>query len=117
MSRRELVEDVRFRVEDLKDMGREDGETYCKVDDPESIRPDSEKFQNEYDSYTDDKVTVLTYYYRNRDTKTIWCIETTENQIIREAYDTGLSLLLLPEVDGFICLARLIQQVRLPWGS
>ena len=92
LSRRELVEDVRFRVEDLKDMGREDGETYCKVDDPESIRPDSEKFQNEYDSYTDDKVTVLTYYYRNRDTKTIWCIETTENQIIREAYDTGLSL-------------------------
>ena len=92
LTRRELVEDVRYRVEDLKDMGRSDGETYCKVDNPEDIQPDSEKFQNDYDSYTDDKVTVLTYYYRNRDTKTIWCIEATENQIIREAYDTGLSL-------------------------
>ena len=92
LTRRGLVEDVRFRVEELKDMGREDGKTYCKVNDPDSILPDSEKFQNDYDSYTDDKVTVLTYYYRNRDTKTIWCIEATEKQIIREAYDTGLSL-------------------------
>lgn len=92
LSRRELVEDVKWRIEDLKEMGREDGEAYCKVSDPEDIQPDSEKFQNEYDSYTDDKVTVLTYYFRNRETKTIWCIETTEKQIIREAYDTELSL-------------------------
>lgn len=92
LSRRELVEDVKWRIEDLKEMGREDGETYTKVSDPEDIQPDSEKFQNEYDSYTDDKVTVLTYYFRNRETKTIWCIETTEKQIIREAYDTELSL-------------------------
>jgi len=90
--RRELVEDVRWKVEDLKDMGREDGEIYCKVEDPDSIMPDSDKFQNEYDSYTDDKVTVLTYYFRNRETKTIWCMECTEKEVIREAYDTGLSL-------------------------
>ena len=92
LSRRELVEDVKWRIEDLKEMSREDGETYTKVSDPEDIQPDSEKFQNEYDSYTDDKVTVLTYYFRNRETKSIWCIETTEKQIIREAYDTELSL-------------------------
>lgn len=92
IARRELVEDVRWRIEDLKEMGREDGETYCKVENPDDIRPDSEKFQNEYDSYTDDKVTVLTYYFRNRETGTIWCIETTEKQIIREAYDTELTL-------------------------
>lgn len=92
ITRRELVEDVKWRVEELKDMGRADGETYCKVEDPEDITADSEKFQNDCDSYTDDKVTVITYYFRNRETKTIWCIETTEKQIIREAYDTGLSL-------------------------
>lgn len=92
IARRELVEDVRWRIEDLKEMGREDGETYCKVENPDDIRPDSEKFPNEYDSYTDDKVTVLTYYFRNRETGTIWCIETTEKQIIREAYDTELTL-------------------------
>jgi hypothetical protein len=37
-------------------------------------------------------VTVLTYYFKNRETGTIWCIETTEKQIIREAYDTELTL-------------------------
>lgn len=92
IARRELVEDVKWRIEDLKEMGREDKETYTKVQNPEDIQPDSEKFQNEYDSYTDDKVTVLTYYFKNRETNTIWAIETTEKQIIREAYDTELSL-------------------------
>ena len=92
ITRRELVEDVKWKIDDLKEMGKEDGETYTKVSDPEDIQPDSEKFQNEYDSYTDDKVTVLTYYFKNRETGTIWCMETTEKQIIREAYDTELSL-------------------------
>ena len=92
IARRELVDDVKWKIEDLKEMGREDKETYTKVQNPEDIQPDSEKFQNEYDSYTDDKVTVLTYYFKNRETNTIWAIETTEKQIIREAYDTELSL-------------------------
>lgn len=92
IARRELVDDVKWKIEDLKEMGREDKETYTKVQNPDDIQPDSEKFQNEYDSYTDDKVTVLTYYFKNRETNTIWAIETTEKQIIREAYDTELSL-------------------------
>lgn len=91
ISKRELVEDVQWRIEDLKEMGREEGETYTKAN-PDEIMPDSEKFQNDYDSFTDDKVTVLTYYFRNRETGTIWAIEATEKQIIREAYDTGYSL-------------------------
>ena len=91
ISKRELVEDVQWRIEDLKEMGREDGETYTKAK-PDEIMADSEKFQNDYDSFTDDKVTVLTYYFRNRETGTIWAIEATEKQIIREAYDTGYSL-------------------------
>ena len=90
--RRDMVEDVKWRVEDLKEMGREEGEVYCKISDPDEITADSEKFQNEYDSYTDDKVTVLTYYFRNRETNTIWCMECTEKHVIREAYDTGYSL-------------------------
>lgn len=86
ISRRELVDDVRYRAEQLKEAGM------CKIEDVESIAADSEKWQNRYDSYTDDKVTVLTYLYRNRDTKTIWCVESTEKGIIREAYDTGYSM-------------------------
>ena len=92
LARRELVEDLQWHVEDLKEMGREDKQTYTKVANVDDIQPDSEKFQNKYDSYTDDKVTVLTYYFKNRETGTIWCIETTEKQIIREAYDTELTL-------------------------
>ena len=86
LPRRELVDDVRYRAEQLK----EDG--LCKLEDVNSITADSEKYQNKYDSYTDDKVTVLTYYFRNRETKTIWCIEATEKGIIREAYDTEYTL-------------------------
>lgn len=86
ISRRELVEDVRWRSENMKEAG------LCKIDDVDSIKPDSEKFQNKYDAYTDDKVTVLTYYFRNRETKTIWCMESTESGLIREAYDTEYTL-------------------------
>lgn len=86
ISRRELVEDVRYKAEEYKEEG------LCNLDDIDSIEADDEKFQNKYDSYTDDKVTVLTYYFRNRDTGTIWCIESTQKGIIREAYDTGYTL-------------------------
>ena len=86
ISRRELVDDVRYKVETNHEHG------LCKIADPDEIQADSEKFQNQYDSYTDDKVTVLTYYFRNRDTGTIWCIESTEKGIIRDAYDTEYTL-------------------------
>ena len=82
IEKREIVEEVRYRAGELKKAGM------SGIDDPDSITADSEKFQNKFDSYTDDKVTVLTYYYRNRDTGTIWCVEATEKGIIREAYDT-----------------------------
>lgn len=92
LSRRDMVEDVKWHVEDLKEWGKEDGEVYTRIADPDAIQPDSEVFQNDYDSYTDDRVTVLTYYYRNRETKTIWCMEVTEKEVIREPYDTELKL-------------------------
>lgn len=62
------------------------------MEDIEAILPDSEKFNNEYDSKTDDKVTVITYYFHNRETGTIWCIECCETGIIRDAYDTEYKL-------------------------
>lgn len=83
LSRRSLVEDVKWRAKGYK----EDG--ICGMEDLDRITPDSEKFTNKYDSYTDDKVTVLTYLYRNRETGTIWCVESIEKGILRKAYDTG----------------------------
>lgn len=86
ISRRELVADVQARAEQLK----EDGET--EIADPESIKADSEKWQNRYDEYTDDKVTVLTYFFKNRDTKTIWHMEVIEAGVLRKAHDIEYKL-------------------------
>lgn len=84
--RREIVDEVKYKAEQYKKAG------FCKIEDLDSIKPDTEKFQNKYDSYTDDKVTVITYYFRNRETKTIWCIEATEQGVLRKAYDTEYTL-------------------------
>lgn len=84
--RRELVDDVRYKME----TAREDSEEGAVTDDVETIQPDSEKFQNKYDSYTDDKVTVLTYYFRNRETETIWVAEATEQGLVSKPHDTGM---------------------------
>lgn len=86
LSRRAMVDDVRWYAEDMKQAGQ------CKLENVYDIKADSEKWQNKYDSFTDDKVTVLTYLFKNRDTGTIWCIEATETGIIREAYDTEYTL-------------------------
>ena len=86
LSRRALVEDVKWKAGGY----RKDG--VCGLESPEQVSADSEKFANKYDSYTDDKVTVLTYLYRNRETGTIWCIESIEKGILRKAYDTGYKL-------------------------
>lgn len=85
LSRRELVDDVKYRAEKYQEAG------VCEMN-PEEITPDSEKFCNRYDSYTDDKVTVLTYMYRDRESGTIYCVESVEKGIIRKAYDTGYKL-------------------------
>lgn len=84
--RREQVEEVRHRAGKL----HEDGE--CDISDPESIHADSEKFQTKYDAYCSDKVSVLCYFYRNRDTGTIWCAEACDAGMLRKAYDTGYKL-------------------------
>lgn len=84
--RREMVDEVQYRAEQYKEAG------LCDIEDIESIKPDSDKFNNKYDNYADDKVTVVTYYFKNRDTGTIWCIEATEQGILREAYDTEYTL-------------------------
>ena len=86
LSRRELVEQTRYRGQMYQEAG------VFGTDSLEAITADSEKFQNRYDSFTDDKVTVLTYLYRNRDTGTVWCCEATEKGILRTAYDTGYRL-------------------------
>ena len=84
--KREMVEDVKYRAEKYK----EDGE--FGMESVDAIEADSEKFNSRYDSYTDDKVTVITYLYRDRESGTIWSCEATEKGILRKAYNTGYRL-------------------------
>lgn len=84
--RREMVEDVRYKAEQNKKDDRTD------IEDPKSIKADTEKFQNRYDSYTDDKVTVVMYFYRNRETGTIWYAEVTEAGFLTLPQDTECKL-------------------------
>lgn len=84
--RRETVEDVRWRAEKLRESGD------CELENEEDIKADTDKFQTKYDSYTDDKVTVLTYYYRDRESGNIWCAEALEAGLLRKPYDTGYTL-------------------------
>lgn len=84
--RRETLEDVRWRAEKLM----EDGS--CELESIAEIKADTEKFQTKYDSYTDDKVTVLTYYYRNRESGNIWCAEAVDAGLLRKPYDTGYKM-------------------------
>ena len=84
--RREALEDVRWRAEKLMEGGE------SEVTDVESIKADSEKFQTRYDSYTDDKVTVLSYFYRDRESGDIWCAEAVAEQLLQKPYNTGYRL-------------------------
>lgn len=84
--RREPVDEVRYKAQKNKDAGKSD------IDDADAIKADAEKHQNRYDSYTDDKVTVIMYFYRNRDTGTIWYAEVTEAGFLITPRDTGYSL-------------------------
>lgn len=86
IAKREIVEDVQYRAEQNKKDGNTD------IESPQDIRPDDEKFQNKYDSYTDDKVTVLMYFYKDRKTGNVWCAEATEAGLLRTPYDTGCKL-------------------------
>lgn len=84
--KREMVEDARYKAESYKENG------VFGMESVDAIEADSEKFANRYDSYTNDKVTVITYLWRNRETGTIWSCEATEKGILRKAYDTNYKL-------------------------
>lgn len=55
-----------------------------------AIRPDQADFQSRFDSYTDDKVTVLTHFWRDPESGRIWMSESTETVLLKQPTDTGL---------------------------
>lgn len=79
----------RVTVDEAKDIAEENG---VSEDVYEAIQPDQESYYNKHDSMTDDKVTMLTYLYRDKETKTIWKYLCTQTVELQEPTDTDLKL-------------------------
>lgn len=80
IEKREMVDEVRERA-------KENG-----VADWEAISPDTDNKLTDSPFITDDKATVLLRLWRNKETGTIWAIETTKDSVVRKPWDTGLKL-------------------------
>lgn len=77
----------RMMVDEAQKLARDSGSV-----DWESIGPDHEDYPNRHDAMTDDKVTVLTYLYRDDQTGTIWKYLCTQSVEMQKPMDTGLTL-------------------------
>ena len=58
----------------------------------ESISTDTDDRNINSEKHTDDKVTVLTKLWKNKETGTIWAYECTQKCGVRKPWDTGLTL-------------------------
>lgn len=79
----------RMQVEDAQWRAKENG---IPEEQASEIRPDEQGYYSRMDSITDDRVTVLLYFWRDRETGTIWRYESTQNACVCEPVDTGTKL-------------------------
>jgi hypothetical protein len=77
----------REMLSEVRDRARDNG---CA--DPDAITADTDDRNTDPQNLTDDKVTVLLKLWRNKDTGTVWGIETTKNAVIKGPWDLGLAL-------------------------
>ena len=80
VARREMLDDVKDRAE----------ENGCK--DVDLIKADSDENQSQMDALVDDKVTTLTYMWKDRESGSIHAIETVKDTVIRDEYDMKIRL-------------------------
>lgn len=81
-----IIVEMRKLVCDAKEMAKEHG------GDADQIQPDKDSTGNRFDAQTDDKVTVLYRFSRDRKTGTIRTSITTRDCVIREEWDTEQKL-------------------------
>lgn len=74
-------------LDELKDRAKDNG---CA--EWESITVDTDDRSIDSKNLTDDKATVLLKLWKNKDTGTIWAVETTQKVVVRKPWDTGLTL-------------------------
>ena len=82
-----IIIPMRKQVEYVKNMAEKNG---VKKDDIDSIRADSEAYNNKMDALTDDRVSMYIYLYRDFETGTIHSYKCTQNVELEEDKDTEL---------------------------
>jgi hypothetical protein len=78
---------AREMLDECRDRAKENG-----VEDWEGITSDTDDRNIDSKKRTDDKVTVITKLWRNKETGTIWAYECTKNCTVTPAKDLGLTL-------------------------
>lgn len=79
-----IILQMRWELEQARDTARKNGFS------PEQIKPDRDMQGNYYDGLTDNKVTVLVYFARDKKTGTIWAGKYVQNGRLEKFRDTGL---------------------------
>lgn len=79
----------RRMVDEVKETARANGVPEAEI---EQIRGDDDDNASRMDGYANDKVTVLLKLYKNKETGTVWGVETCRNVLIRKPYDLEISL-------------------------
>ena len=77
ISRRERVEEVRRQVKE-------------RGGDAESVKPESDELGDRFDAAAEGKVTTLTRFEKREGT--VWCVKTVKDGVVREEWDTGMTL-------------------------
>lgn len=81
-----IIVEMRKLVSEAKEMAKQNG------NDPDQIQPDKDSTGNRFDAQTDDKVTTLYRFARDRKTGTIHASITTRDCVIRGEWDTEQKL-------------------------
>ena len=84
-----IIIPMRKQVDYVKKLAERNG---VKKEDIEAIQPDEAEYTSQMDQLTDDRVTLLLYFYKNDDTGTVWSMKCTRNLVIEKEKDTQLKL-------------------------
>ena len=84
-----IIIPLRKQVKEIKHIAKRNGASEDEID---SIRPDAEMYDNEMDQLTDDKATLLVYFWKDEESGHIWSYKCTKDVEIEPPKDTELKL-------------------------
>ena len=84
-----IIIPMRKQIEYVKKLAKRNG---ISKSDIEAIQPDETEYNAKMDQLSDDRVTLLLYFYKDDETGTIWSMKCTRNVIVEKKKDTLLKL-------------------------